>query len=170
MKTSNGEAVTTFSISNKELIGKKAESFEIDLYSEIRNENIGTQIKINELDNEINLEEIELELNNLLSNDNKLDLKIIYPVDFESTTFLSKDDVEKVVPFSASIFIDFDNFNKIEDISYNFTARLQNEIVYKNTKFLSKFTKILNQLIEKKKDALNIGNFSFDLTNFFFDN
>ncbi|WP_048626907.1 ATP-binding protein [Listeria ivanovii] len=170
VKTSNGEAVTTFSISNKELIGKKAESFEIDLYSEIRNENIGTQIKINELDNEINLEEIELELNNLLSNDNKLDLKIIYPVDFESTTFLSKDDVEKVVPFSASIFIDFDNFNKIEDISYNFTARLQNEIVYKNTKFLSKFTKILNQLIEKKKDALNIGNFSFDLTNFFFDN
>lgn len=170
VKTSNGHEVTTFSISNKELMKEKTESFETDLYTEIRNESIGTQIKIKELDNEIILKEIELELNNLLSDDNKLDLKIIYPVDFTPTPFFTKGDIEGVVPFSASIFIDFDNFNKIEDISYKFTAKLQNEIIYTNTKFLTKFTKILNQLIEKKEDTLNIGNFSFLLANFFFDN
>ncbi|HBM4259932.1 TPA: hypothetical protein LWK52_002608, partial [Listeria innocua] len=90
--------------------------------------------------------------------------------DFTPTPFFTKGDIEGVVPFSASIFIDFDNFNKIEDISYKFTAKLQNEIIYTNTKFLTKFTKILNQLIGKKEDTLNIGNFSFLLANFFFDN
>ncbi|HFJ2337089.1 TPA: ATP-binding protein, partial [Listeria monocytogenes] len=105
VKTSNGHEVTTFSISNKELMKEKTESFETDLYTEIRNESIGTQIKIKELDNEIILKEIELELNNLLSDDNKLDLKIIYPVDFTPTPFFTKGDIEGVVPFSASIFI-----------------------------------------------------------------
>ncbi len=95
---------------------ENADSFEADLYTEIKSTPIGTKITINELDSEISLEEIEVELNNLLSEDNQLSLQIVYPLSFKPTTFLTKEDIIDIVPFSAKIDIDFDNFNKVEDI------------------------------------------------------
>ncbi|GEM_PF-3445212 len=170
VKTSNGESVTTFNISEEELKKKNADSYETDLYSEIKNEPAGTKIIINELDNEISLEEIELELNNLLSKDNNLELKIVYPLSFKQTTFLSTDDIEDSVPFSATIDINFDEFNSVDDIDYKFTAKLKNETVYENVSFLPRFKKPLIELIEKQGDTLNIGKLHFELKNFFFEN
>lgn len=170
VKTSNGISTTTFNISEEELTHENADSFEADLYTEIKSTPIGTKITINELDSEISLEEIEVELNNLLSEDNQLSLQIVYPLSFKPTTFLTKEDIIDIVPFSAKIDIDFDNFNKVEDIKYQFSANLKNEIVYENDSFLPRFKKVLNGLIAKRGDILNIGKIHFELTNFFFEN
>ncbi|EHR4813385.1 TPA: ATP-binding protein [Enterococcus faecalis] len=170
VKTSNGKSTTTFKISAEELTHENADSFEADLYTEIKSTPIGTKITINELDSEISLEEIEVELNNLLSEDNQLSLQIVYPLSFKPTTFLTKEDIIDIVPFSAKIDIDFDNFNKVEDIKYQFSASLKNEIVYENDSFLPRFKKVLNGVIAKQGDILNIGKIHFELTNFFFEN
>ncbi|GIO21130.1 hypothetical protein J18TS1_42300 [Oceanobacillus oncorhynchi subsp. incaldanensis] len=170
VKTSNGESVTTFNIFGEELKKKNADFYETNLYSEIKNEPAGTKIIINELDNEISLEEIELELNNLLSKDNNLELKIVYPMSYKQTTFLSTEEIEDIVPFSATININFDEFNSIDDVDYKFIAKLKNETVYENVSFLPKFKKTMVELIEKQGDILNIGKLHFELKNFFFEN
>ncbi len=170
VRTSDGKSMTTFDISENELMKGEADSFETDLDIEFETDFIGTKITIKELDSEISLEEIEVELNNLLSDKNELDLKIKYPLDFKETNFLTKEDIADIVPFSATIDINFDNFTSIEDIKYNFSAKLEKEVIYENSNFLSKFEKPLNELIERKENILDIGELHFELRNFFFEN
>lgn len=170
VKTSNGKSITTFNISEEELMGDKADAFETELYTEMKTDPLGTKITINKLNSEISLEEIEVELNNLLSEDNRLSLEIIYPASFEDTSFLRKNDIADIVPFSATVDIDFDNFNTVDDIKYTFTANLKNEVVYENDSFFKKFNKSLTELIEKQGVTLNIGKLHFELKNFFFEN
>lgn len=170
VKTSNGKSITTFNISGEELTNEDVDSFEADLYTEIKAESIGTKITLNELDSEISLAEIEIELNNLRSEDNELSLKIVYPLSFKPTIFLTKADVSDNVLFSAEIDIDFDEFNEVTDIKYQFCASLKNEIVYENDSFLPRYKKPLIELIEKQGAMLNIGKLHFELSNFFFEN
>lgn len=170
VRTSNGEFTTTFSISEDELTKGEADSFETDLYTKREIGPSGTKITINGLDSEISLEEIEIELNNLLSDKNKLNLKIEYPSSFNETTFLTEKEIADIVPFSATIDIDFDKFEETTDIKYSFSAKLEKKEVYKNENFLRKFEDPIQELINRKGNNLDIGKLHFELKNFFFEN
>ncbi len=168
IKTVKDGELSIFNVSEKELMEQESDNFATDIISEKTFANSGTEILISEIDQELSLEDVEIELENLKSLDNDLDLKIIFPYEFKETDFLSPSDIEDVVPFVASIDIDFDSIRSVEDIKYSFKAQMQNKIIYENTNFLSKIEKELLKLLMANPENLAIGKLTFILKNFFF--
>jgi len=141
---------------------------------------IGTKIEISKLDGELDLNDIEIDLKNLKSEDNDLVLKIEYPRNFKETKFLKPSDVEKYIPMTSVVKIDFNKLKSDEiideAIEYSFSAQVvAGDILYENKEILPKLKKDLRKRLKDfpestLKHIAKLGVVNFELNNFFLEN
>lgn len=140
----------------------------------------GTKIEIAKLDGELDLNDIEIDLKNLKSEDNDLVLKIEYPQNFKKTKFLKPSDVEKYIPMMSVVKIDFSKLKSDEiideAIEYSFSAQVvAGDVLYENKEILPKLKKNLKKKLKDFpentfKHIAKLGVVNFELNNFFLDN
>lgn len=127
----------------------------------------GTKIEVYKLDGDLDLSDLEIDLENLKSNEIDLEIKTTYPEYFKQTKFLKPSEVMDYIPMKAKIEIDFDNLSSETAIKYDFTAQVNGEVLYSNKTLLPKYKSKLDEIITKNYNSKGIGVVRFELNNFF---
>lgn len=152
---------TTFFLDKDELMkADRLNDYQLSINTVNTNEKNGTIVYIKKLKNKINLSEIQTSLTTFILDKTDLNLKIIFPKEFEKKKFLTPEDVLPHALFKVKIELDNNKVKKFdfrgyydcnEIYSYDKKQELQNDI---------------NGI----PDKYNLDNIYFFLSNFYFDN
>lgn len=152
---------TTFSLDKDELMeADRLNDYQLSINTVNTNQKNGTIVYIKKLKNKINLSEIQTSLTTLILEKNDLNLKIIFPKEFERKEFLTPKDVLPHALFKVEIELDNNKVKK-----FDFSG-------YYNRKKIYSFDKKqeLQNDINEIPDKYNLDNIYFFLSNFYFDN
>ncbi len=161
VQTTKGRQTTEFSIDRKTLEQEKNLSkTEFPVYTYKSNNNDGTIITLSNFKHRIDLHEIEISTQNLFLDKNKIKLDILYPSEYQTKNYMNPEDIFRHVTLDATI--------KIKDgiVTHLNILGQHHGVKYILDDKINNFQNLIDDI--HKIDEL--GEISFRVTNFYFDN
>lgn len=161
VKTTKGRHTTEFFIDRKTLEQEKnlnKTEFPVNTYKS--NNSDGTVVTLSDFKHRIDLHELEISTQNLFLDKNKIKLDILYPPEYETKNYMNPEDIFPHVTLDATIKIKDGNVTHLNVLGQHHGEKY----------ILDDKINIFQNLIEDIYKIDELGEISFRVTNFYFDN